>query len=956
MPLTQPKLNDLLALLRQRFPDWNSFDHPGFVEEEVAYKQATIAKARDLLSRSELERLIAEGQFDEFIARLEKIGQDNNLLWLRAPRTGDLGVLYQDSLDRPSFCEMVVDLLYGVGSSDERLAHYVEYVDTHRLPNRWAFPTYFLFMCHPDTDMFVKPDTIKWFLEFVDGPRFSYGAAVPGLYRQIKEIAFALRDALAEYGPRDMVDIQGLIWVGYSVFRHPVMPTLALPLSKIFTDWDEAEWAFEFLRETFDRLGIDGPDDPRFALTLRDSGRTLRLNMGNWLVQDFYAPNLHQAGWRVALDLIHDQLVIPGMSQNLGTFAKSNISCYGLTLDTARPLQGSVREVYEQTMAQIAARFRGWKACVWRKSNQPAIAEAVFDLDKRNQLFSGNEPVLVSDVEMSENDEWQIEFEMEDDSVKTPLQESLDRLLVSAQMQSAIQWFNSLPEESAKDRMIRGQAYKRIRELVTPQKLTALSVDDFDQHILKAGGVVYSDGTPVAKNFVPDISASELQMMFQESKIHTIGNCTWGFGAATIRAAFAKAGIKEDPVIQEKLQFALRELQNNAISVQERIDRIRFHPVHGLWPNLATGILMALEPDQWIVMNGKSARALKSLGLETTFKLTVENYVIFTSFAKRVQSMYGLHNLAEVDAFFSRYVDLPDEKRRRISESSDEKGQVTISNLPYPLVQCAHDTGLDEATLARWVRAIHRKGQAILYGPPGTGKTYLAERLAQHLVGGGDGFVDLVQFHPAYAYEDFVQGIRPQARDDGGLSYPVVPGRFLEFCRQAARCSGVCVLIVDEINRANLSRVLGELMYLLEYRDKAIPLAAGGTFAIPANVRLVGTMNTADRSIALVDHALRRRFAFIALTPNYDVLRHYHHPTGLNVEGLIGVLKRLNAEIGDPHYYVGITFFLDDHLADTLEDIWQMEIEPYLEEYFFDQPGKAQAFGWSKIAGEVLPK
>jgi len=94
------------------------------------------------------------------------------------------------------------------------------------------------------------------------------------------------------------------------------VPKLAPPLSKIFIDWDEAEWAFDFLRETLDRLGIDNPDDPRFALTLQDGGRTLRLNMGNWLVQDFYASNLHRVGWRVALDLIHDQLV-PGMSQSL---------------------------------------------------------------------------------------------------------------------------------------------------------------------------------------------------------------------------------------------------------------------------------------------------------------------------------------------------------------------------------------------------------------------------------------------------------------------------------------------------------------------------------------------------------------------------------------------------------------------------------------------------------------
>jgi len=163
------------------------------------------------------------------------------------------------------------------------------------------------------------------------------------------------------------------------------------------------------------------------------------------------------------------------------------------------------------------------------------------------------------------------------------------------------------------------------------------------------------------------------------------------------------------------------------------------------------------------------------------------------------------------------------------------------------------------------------------------------------------------------------------------------------------------VLIIDEINRANLSRVFGELMYLLEYRERAIPLAGGGFFKIPANVRLIGTMNTADRSIALVDHALRRRFAFIALHPDYDLLRRYHEreQTGFPIEGLIGVLQRLNQQINDPHYAVGVTFFLTPHLVAELEDIWRMEIEPYLEEYFFDQPRQVADFRWDAIKSKV---
>jgi len=272
----------------------------------------------------------------------------------------------------------------------------------------------------------------------------------------------------------------------------------------------------------------------------------------------------------------------------------------------------------------------------------------------------------------------------------------------------------------------------------------------------------------------------------------------------------------------------------------------------------------------------------------------------------------------------------------------------------YSLNELAENTGMDDVVLISWLQAIDRKGQAIFYGPPGTGKTFLAEHIARHLVSGGDGFVDLVQFHPAYAYEDFMQGIRPLVRQDGtgALEYSVVPGRFIEFCRRAEECEGTCVLIIDEINRANLARVFGELMYLLEYRDKDIPLAIGSnTFKIPPNVRIIGTMNTADRSIALVDHALRRRFAFIKLQPDYDVLRRYHHRenTGFPVDRLIPLLQDVNSSINDPNYLIGISYFIKPNLVDHLEGIWRMEIEPYLEEYFFDNPKNTERFRWDRI-------
>ncbi len=274
-------------------------------------------------------------------------------------------------------------------------------------------------------------------------------------------------------------------------------------------------------------------------------------------------------------------------------------------------------------------------------------------------------------------------------------------------------------------------------------------------------------------------------------------------------------------------------------------------------------------------------------------------------------------------------------------------------NPVYQLEEISEITGFKTTQLTQWIHAINRKGQTIIQGPPGTGKTFIAEKLAKHLIGGGDGFSDIIQFHPAYTYEDFIEGLRPITQN-GQLTYSIVPGRFLEFCEKAEVCEDICVLIIDEINRANLSQVFGELMYLLDDRQdtaRFITLASGKLFRIPTNVRIIGTMNTADRSIALVDNALRRRFAFIPVYPNYEVLRQYHQreETGFPVDKLTSILEDVNRAINNKHYELGISFFLTKTLAEDIQDIWQMEIEPYLEEYFFDNQAKMDEFLWENI-------
>ena len=382
----------------------------------------------------------------------------------------------------------------------------------------------------------------------------------------------------------------------------------------------------------------------------------------------------------------------------------------------------------------------------------------------------------------------------------------------------------------------------------------------------------------------------------------------------------------------------------------------------GFQSGLITPILNALQPDKFLLVTNKSKNVINYFA-NTKYSSKLIDYPNLNDTGQKLikelsQYMHppGVPALRDDDLFdmFSHWLvgikkynfSHPDSSINKYPNNSDL--QITELQAEYTLSECAEEIGINESELQRWIRSIHRKKQAIIYGSPGTGKTFVAEKIAKLFISDSDGFSELVQFHPAYTYEDFIQGIRPQTENDK-LIYPLVPGCFVKFCREAENRQGTCIFIIDEINRGNIAQVFGELMYLLEYRNQKIPLAAGNTFQIPDNVRIIGTMNTADRSIAEFDYALRRRFAFIQLRPNYQVLRKKYADIDFPIDKLISNLQKINQAINDKNYEIGISFFITDNLFEDIEDIWCMEIEPYLEEYFFNQPDAVEEFRWNKL-------
>lgn len=263
------------------------------------------------------------------------------------------------------------------------------------------------------------------------------------------------------------------------------------------------------------------------------------------------------------------------------------------------------------------------------------------------------------------------------------------------------------------------------------------------------------------------------------------------------------------------------------------------------------------------------------------------------------------------------------------------------------------------------IRLLQTRQQIVFYGPPGTGKTYLAGKIARFLAGEEHrDHVKTVQFHPSYAYEDFFEGYRPAKSDGDNVGFSLEPGPLRRIAAEASLDGNrdkPYFLIIDEMNRGNLAKIFGELYFLLEYRDQGINLQYNPqqTFVLPPNLFIIGTMNTSDRSIAMVDAAIRRRFAFVELHPQEGMisgmLERFLETTGqpsLRAE----LLNALNSEIEATNrdLMIGPSYFMKAH-AETdqgLAEIWKYELLPLLEEQYFGRMSRdkvREKFGLAAI-------
>jgi hypothetical protein len=358
----------------------------------------------------------------------------------------------------------------------------------------------------------------------------------------------------------------------------------------------------------------------------------------------------------------------------------------------------------------------------------------------------------------------------------------------------------------------------------------------------------------------------------------------------------------------------------------------------------------------------------------TLFALTAEEYAALREMIEErnpevaaafeaLDSTDAATSIEETEGRGEGEAEMPRAVRERPAEYSPRgEGSAPVYGVPpvSSIAELQALTGLPVETLEEARDLLEDTGQIILSGPPGTGKTWLARGLAS-LAAGNPARVQVVQFHPSTAYEDFIEGLKPRLDATGNVTYAVMPGTFVRLCEAARRDPDHhYVLLVDEINRAPLSRVFGELLYALEYRGPqgAVELAVSGgmgtapqPFYVPENVLVIGTMNSADRSIAMVDYALRRRFRFVELEPDAGILDRWLAAHGASAKArrlvldLFGTVNRRLAESLDPDHRLGHSYFMLDPLNGTaLDRLWRTAIRPLIAEYFVPPSGEIEEY------------
>ena len=360
---------------------------------------------------------------------------------------------------------------------------------------------------------------------------------------------------------------------------------------------------------------------------------------------------------------------------------------------------------------------------------------------------------------------------------------------------------------------------------------------------------------------------------------------------------------------------------------------------------------------QWLLENGLTVGTAN--GYISTINLTTKDALDDNLIDKDIFTINNIDELDKVidllssnDKFLKRKVNNHNQNTTALNHYRnflcEEKNDEIVADI-YDKNDFLNEVFIDEEKYDSIVSILNKKKNIILEGAPGVGKTFMAKRLAYSIMGSKDtSKVELIQFHQSYSYEDFIEGYRPTEN-----GFELQRGIFYKLCKKAYNDkSNNYYLIIDEINRGNLSKIFGELLMLIEHdkREDSLKLAySEENFSVPDNLYIIGLMNTADRSLALIDYALRRRFSFIRIEPAFEnpkFIKNFNEKFVDNFSNVLDIIKKINEAIENDKslgsgFKIGHSYFcpnLKDRKGNKkdLEEIIRYEIIPLLEEYWYD--------------------
>ena len=868
----------IIKYVKSKFPDFNNTDHPGFIEEEISYKSKIIEAASDLLSEKALKNYLVNKDYKGFYDAVLSVGRhpQNNLLYRSTPKSGDLNVLFVESVknDPTEFCNEMYDLLYGSDTVRNRFDKFISWNKTLEIAPKWAFATYFLFVVHPEDELFIKPSIIQQFLKW-SGEEKRWSASPSGeLYEFIKEQVRIIGEAFPFTINRGFLDLQSMLYIAVKSFQKEGSDMKAdyswvpfhLEIVEILPDYETRQ------RELIDILkqaGITGFQDKD-----RD-GNSIELREIDPFTFFFY---IYKYG-------------VVRQLENLKRIAKI------LNLDAPKGTSG-IPSAYAQK--------------VW-----------LFPFEKdRTQNEIGRL--------------WNFFYKAVSDELNNDLFQDVLKIIGAGRTKITETLFYINPNE-----------YLPLNAQTKPFLKEVLQID------------------PKFRTWGEYKAILEKTRERDDRAFYEISHEAWIWNTTKKGGADSPDDLPDDAPPPPEVK---PDLQLNSILYGPPGTGKTYKLRERYFPLFTQGQKKKSQPEY-------EAEKISSLSWWEVIAL-----VLLKEGSLTVPEI-SRHPFITIKADVSNNQKINPAIWAQLQiHTSPEFKNVRVSTRSEPYLFKKSDKSvwsiLEQECKDKAPHLVDLKEEIESFKPEGAEKKNY----------------EFITFHQSFSYEDFVEGIKPSTEESGtavdgeqgDIRYVIEKGIFYRAVDKACRLAGFlnlqdCLkyphnkrvenfrtapsfaIFIDEINRGNISAIMGELITLIEPNKRLtaseelivqLPYSKS-PFSVPPNLYIIGTLNTADRSVEALDTALRRRFSFEEIRPDPDIIKYSGSLSESDGMLKIGgeeysvpeILRTMNQRIEkllDKDHQIGHSYFLEIKKTADLQSVFKRNIIPLLEEYFYGDKGKIQ--------------